>query len=368
MTTEYGHKLNPYRKLKKSRGIKGVRRTISNTHVPSTIDQGGILTVRFPDLGKDDVIVPGSSKLSFKIDLNSANDANRSIVNNLGRAIVNKLEVKLEGQSVFTLNDSDIFLCYQDLWKTTKERENAVFQGIQSEAVRKIRINAGDKGTNVKDVAIGTAYDNVFCIPLDFELLESHMPFFQNELKDKLSYELTFNNYDKVIVSSDATTTYTISDIHLEFDVITSSELATMLRNQYKSKFTVLYDRVVRHQKISLNKSDTIWNIPMAPQAKSMKGILVLFVDPADGAFDRDTEKFYNPKITKVSTTLDGNPNQLFASGMKPHQFFDEIKKHFADGKHRAVSTVAKELELADISFLEKSEIIVPTHFDQLNG
>ena len=351
MTSEYGYKLNPNRKLRKQKGIKGMRRTLFNTHVPSTIDQGGILAVRFPDLGTNDVIVPGTSKLSFKIQLNSDTDANRTIVNNLGRAIVSKLEVKLEGRSIFTLDSSDVFLCYQDLWKTTNERSNAAYQGIQSEALRKIRINAGDKGTAAKDVAIGTMYDNLFCIPLDFEILESHMPFFQSELKDRLSYELTFNNYGSVIVSSDESASYTITDIHLEFEVITSPELATLLKRKYEGKHTVLYDRVIRHSKLTLNKSDTVWNIPLAPQAKSMKSILILFVDPADGgtSYARDTEKFYNPKITNVMTTLDGNPNQLFASGMRPHQQFGEIKKIFADGKHRTNTHVAKELELADI-------------------
>ena len=351
MTSEYGYKLNPHRKLRKQKGIKGMRRTLFNTHVPSTIDQSGILAVRFPDLGTNDVIVPGTSKLSFKIQLNSDTDANRTIVNNLGRAIVSKLEVKLEGRSIYTLDSSDVFLCYQDLWKTTNERSNAVYQGIQSEALRKIRINAGDKGTAAKDVAIGTMYDNLFCIPLDFEILESHMPFFQSELKDRLSYELTFNNYGNVIVSSDPNASYTITDIHLEFEVLTSPELATSLKRKYEGKHTVLYDRVIRHSKLTLNKSDTIWNIALAPQAKSMKAILILFVDPADGgtAYSRDTEKFYNPKITNVMITLDGNPNQLFASGMRPHQQFSEIKKIFADGKHRTNTHVAKELELADI-------------------
>ena len=351
MTSEYGYKLNPHRKLRKQKGIKGMRRTLFNTHVPSTIDQSGILAVRFPDLGTNDVIVPGTSKLSFKIQLNSENDANRTIVNNLGRAIVSKLEVKLEGRSIYTLDSSDVFLCYQDLWKTTNERSNAVYQGIQSETLRKIRINAGDKGTAAKDVAIGTMYDNLFCIPLDFEILESHMPFFQSELKDRLSYELTFNNYGSVIVSSDANASYTITDIHLEFEVLTSPELATLLKRKYEGKHTVLYDRVIQHSKLTLNKSDTIWNIALAPQAKSMKAILILFVDPADGgtAYSRDTEKFYNPKITNVMITLDGNPNQLFASGMRPHQQFGEIKKIFADGKHRTNTHVAKELELADM-------------------
>ena len=47
------------------------------------------------------------------------------------------------------------------------------------------------------------------------------MPYFQHELKDRLSYELTFNNYGKVIVSSDTNSTYAVSDIHMEFDTIT---------------------------------------------------------------------------------------------------------------------------------------------------
>ena len=220
----------------------------------------------------------------------------RMIVNNLGRAIVSRIDVLLEGRSIYTLNDADVFLCYQDLWKTSKERENAVYQGIQSVADRKIRINTGDKGTVAKDVAVGKAFDNMFCIPLDFEMLSSHNPFFQFELKDRLSYELTFNNYGKVVVSTDTAASYTISDIHLEFDVVSSSELAQMIRNKCNGKSIILYNRVIRNTMKSLNNSDTVWNIDLAP---SMKGILILFVDPADGGADytRDSEKFYNPKI-----------------------------------------------------------------------
>ena len=356
MASEYGNKLDPYRKLRTPRGIKGTRQTLFNTHVPANIGQTDVLTVRFPDLGANDVIVPGTTKLSFKITLNSAagarQDANRTICNNLGRAIVSKIEVKLEGKSVFTLDDSDIYLCYQDLWKTTEERENAAYQGICSAAIRKIRIDAGDKNmSNAKNKAVGTTYSNRFSVPLDFELLSSDMPYYQYQMKDRLSYELTFNNYGKVIVSTDKNATYAISDIHLEYETITSAELATMIRNKYKGKFTVLFDKIQRHSKKTYDKSDTIWNISMAPNVKSMKGILILFVDPGDGGelYARDSENFYNPKINKVSITLDGNSNQLYSSGMLQHQQWDEIRKHFADGRHRIVNAIAKELELSDM-------------------
>ena len=71
--SEFGYKLNPNRKLRKHKGIKGIRRSIVNSYNPSTIDQGGILSVRFPDVCRHDVIVPGSVKLSFRITLHSDN-------------------------------------------------------------------------------------------------------------------------------------------------------------------------------------------------------------------------------------------------------------------------------------------------------
>ena len=113
MATKYGYKLDPYRQLRKQKGIKGVRRTILNSHNPSTIDQGRTLTVRFPDLGRNYDIVPGTSMLSFKVNLNSSGgsaDANRTIVNNLGRAIVSKVVVTLEGKE-FTRWTMQIYSC-----------------------------------------------------------------------------------------------------------------------------------------------------------------------------------------------------------------------------------------------------------------
>jgi len=59
--------------------------------------------------------------------LNSSTDANRTVVNNLGRAIVKKILVKLQGQEVMSLDDAVIYLCYRDLWMTDMERMNAAY-------------------------------------------------------------------------------------------------------------------------------------------------------------------------------------------------------------------------------------------------
>ena len=61
----------------------------------------------------------------------------------------------------------------------------------------KLRINSGDKSTTpAKDNAIAEAYGNKFIIPLDFEMLDSAMPYYQAGLRNRLSYELKFNDYN----------------------------------------------------------------------------------------------------------------------------------------------------------------------------
>ena len=74
---EYGKRLNPERSLTTSKGIEGIRQKVIVTHNPSTIDQAQDLLVRFPNLGNDDVIIPGTANLSFNIELTSTTDPNR---------------------------------------------------------------------------------------------------------------------------------------------------------------------------------------------------------------------------------------------------------------------------------------------------
>ena len=355
----YGSKLSPSRQLRIPHGIKATRQTVVVTNNPSTVDQNQQLLVRFPNLGPHDVIVPGSSKLAFTVGLTST-DANRTVVQNLGRAIVKKLIVRVSGNEVFSVDDSDVFRCYTDLWKTAQERENAAYQGIDTSANRnatKLRVGAGDgNAAIVPDAAVNTAFGNRFYIPLDFELLESHMPFHQAGLGDRLEYELTFNDYSRVVVATgDAAATYTVDGISLEFDVVSNEELARRVRMQYCSRIAILYDRVLRHRKIVANKSDSLWNINLNVPMRSCKGILLLFEDAAaQAAFARNTESFYNPKITKVEVTVEGVPNQLYSQGMRALDQWGEAMRYFG-GSHEtdmdeAALRAHKELNLADVS------------------
>ena len=198
-------------------------------------------------------------------------------MSNIGRAIIKKLAVKFEGNEIMSVDDFNVLACYRDLWKTKSEKRNAIRQGIIStdgctENCIKLRIHAGNKdATNAQDKAIADAYGNKFIIPLDFEMLDSAAPYYQAGLGNRLCYELTFNDYNRVTKSRVSSpkvpdAKYKITDISLEYEIATQPDMLALL-----------YDRILRHGKIIVNKSDTVWNWAFNTPCKSLKGILVLF-------------------------------------------------------------------------------------------
>ena len=357
---EYGKRLNPECSLRTPKGIKGTRQKVIVTHNPSKIDQAQELLVRLPNLGSDDVIIPGMANLSFNIELTSTADLNRTLVSNIGRAIVKKLAVKFEGNEIMSVDDFNVFACYRDLWKTKSEKRNAIQQGIISTDgftpnCMKLRINAKDKSRgNTQDKAISDTYGNKFIIPLDFEMLDSAAPYYQAGLGNRLCYEITFNDYNRVINSSVAApdAKYKITDISLEYEVITQPDLVRSIRSKYQH-MALLYDRILRHRKIIVNRSDTVWNWAFHTPCKSLKGILVLFEE--EQSYARDTSKFYNPKIQKISVIVEGKPDQLHVQGMRSFEQYDKICKYFAEGSQKDNNTneVQKHLQLHNVSLGE---------------
>ena len=291
------------------------------------------------------MIIPGTTKLTFNITL-AGTDVNRTLVGNLGRNIIRKLVVKLD--------DYDILYSYYDCWKCTTERHNAVFQGIvetdgQTENAIKHWINATDKANNKKDETVASIYDNRFCIPLDFKILESSLPLYQYGLGSHLTYELTFADYSDVIKATDPNATYTISNISFEFDTIINASLASQIRTEFM-KSSILYDRILRALIIPLDKSDTSFSVDINSPSKSLKGVLLVFTKERSATkFTRGTEEFYNPKIMKVEIIVEGLPNELYAQNMEYIHQYDEIVKHFAEGRLKEAGAIQKDLQLHNV-------------------
>ena len=351
---EVGDKLNPQRSYRKGFALKGLHQHIIKTNNPSTIGSGELLTVRFPDLKENQVIIPGTTKLSFNITL-AGTDVNRTLVGNLGRNTIRKLVVKLEGNEIISTDVYNVLYSYYDCWKTAAERRNVIFQGIveaegQTENAIKHRINAGDKANDAKDQTVASIYDNHFCIPLDFEILESSLPLYQYGLGSRLTYELTFADYSNVIKATNPDATYKISNISLEFDTITNTSLASQIRTEYM-KSSILYDRILRARIIPLNNSNTSFSVDINSPSKSLKGVSLIFTkERSTTKFTCNTEEFFNPKITKVEVTVEGVPNELYAQNMEYRHQYDEIVKHFAEGRLKEAGAIQKDLQLHNVN------------------
>ena len=144
--------------------------------------------------------------------------------------------------------------------------------------------------------------------------------------------------------------TYTISNISLEFDTIINASLASQIRTEYM-KSSILYDRILRARIIPLNKCDTSFSVDINSPSKSLKGVLLIFTQERSVTkFARDTEEFYNPKITKVEVTVEGVPNELYAQNMENRHQYDEIVKHFAEGRLKEAGAIQKDLQLHNVN------------------
>ena len=101
-----------------------------------------------------------------------------------------------------------------------------------------------------------------------------------------------------------------------------------MFENFY-SETSIPYTKVtaVHHQ--ALSKKNENWKIDINNlSVRSLHGLLLLFVDKQSD-FANENEKFYNPLIKKILTTINGIPHQLYPGGVLFCDIFPKAKKYF---------------------------------------
>ena len=116
-------------------------------------------------------------------------------------------------------------------------------------------------------------------------------------------------------------------------------------------KSSILYGRIRRARIIPLNSSDTSFSVDISSPSKSLKGVLLIFTKESSATkFSHDTEEFFDPKITKVEVTVEGVPNELHAQKMEYTHQYDEIVKHFAEGRLKEAGAIQKDLQLHNVN------------------
>ena len=248
------------------------------------------------------------------------------------RALVDKFTVKFAATTVQDTDGYDIYKIFEDLFLSQDERANMLLEGIQSDDLNKIRSGAGDKKTSGVDEenALNGVYGTKYRINLDHPILTDHGVFYPQALYNDLVFELTLSAASQVVKGSDRTKLgYKLENIQLEYEVIRSKSLADEALSTYSSGKEFAYDLVMRERVVPITRgSDTRLNLRVNPQRRSLKGILLLFINPYT-AGARDSESYFNPDITKVKVTVNGVPNRVYNEGISGSDMWQELTRQF---------------------------------------
>jgi len=284
-----------------------------------------------PKLNDNEVLVPGSLALRFDIDL-SGGQANNFLVQNVARALVSKMVMKFAGTILQDTASYDLFKIYEDLFLLKEQRDNMLLDGIQSEDLCRIRSNAGDKKTSGVDAEkkLHEIYGTKYRIRLDHEILTDHCVFYPQALYNDLVFDVTLAEASQVFKGSDPTKLkYKLTNIQLEYEMISSSLLAEEAHSAYSSGKAFAYDHVHLEKTIPFERgSDTLLNIKLNSQRRLMKAILLLFMEPYSPGV-HDSEKYFFPHLTKVRVTINGSPNMLYNEGIASNVLSAEASRCF---------------------------------------
>ena len=314
-------------------GAMKAERTVRRlTFNPTSANPGEALYVSVPKLAEKEVIVAGSLALVFNINLKvTGAHANNYLVQNVSRALVDKFIVKFGDTIVQDTVAYDIYKIFEDLFLSMDERENMLREGIQSVDLNRIRSGAGDKKTTGVDAenALNGVYGTKYRINLDHPILTDHGVFYPQALYHNLAFELTLAPAGQVVIDDASKLGYKLENLELEYEVIRSKTLADEAMSAYSNGKEFAYDLVMRERVVPITRgSDTHLNLQVNPQRRSLKGILLLFINPYT-AGARDTEHYFNPGITKVKFSVNGVPNRVYNEGLSGSDMWQELTRHF---------------------------------------
>ena len=198
-----------------------------------------------------------------------------------------------------------------------------------------VRVTKKTSGVDAEN-KLNQVYGSKYRINLDHQILTDNGIFYQHALKNDLIFEITLAPASQVVKGSDASKLkYKLTNIQLEYEMIQSEYLAQEAASIYTSGKEFAYDHVVRDEVVPISKgSDTRINIKVSAKRRSMKGILLLFVEPyAVGT--RDSEKYVFPDLKKISVTINGSPNMLYNEGINSRDIWSEVSRFFMKEKHK---------------------------------
>ena len=205
--------------------FKGKREHIANVTKPNIAYPSQHIDIEISHGSRDHVIIPDTVKITCKLDITSTDKAHSFVCcEQCRQGTCEKKVLMLGSKYIDTINNSDIYDVYKNLYLSEEEREEKLLQGIQLANGLKPRVGTKKSdGTTLtlttQENVIKKTFDKRFAIPVDFNFFKHSV--YAYGLKEDLIVRLELNSSEKVILfTGDTSATYKISDICLEYDAI----------------------------------------------------------------------------------------------------------------------------------------------------
>ena len=306
--------------------LRGKRCYIAASLLKKEATPEDIYSVSIPALNANECIVPDTMALSFKFE----NSNTKSwFLNNLGRLLIDRLGIKVQGVEVYQNTGESMLEVYKDLWRSEDDRENRQNYGIANENVRKL--SSGDDSANkaaktdgALDVTIADMCDRMK-IPLG-KILCDNGPYAPYDMCDFV-YDITLPKSEKIMKAqaNEETGTYRLTDLQLEYEGIKSEGLAASVRGTYNAKRSFPYNYSTLLKTLPWAEEITREVIDIKIPRKSMKAVVLLFTKKNA----EDSEDFPFPNLTQVDVTVEGNPNDIYSRGLAKRDMHRKAVRFF---------------------------------------
>ena len=240
--------------------------------------------------------------------------------NNLGKLLVDKLSINVQEVEVYQNTGESMIEVYKDLWRSEEDRSNRQELGIANENVRKLvsKDDSGNKSAKtdgVLDLTIANMFDR----------MKYHL--------GKSCAITDFTHHMGCVISSIVSRYqsprrlwwHKLTDMHLEYEIIESADLAERVRGDFNVGRSLGYDYVTLLKTLTWDKNSTREVIDVNIPCKSMTALMLFFTK----SNATDSEKFVFPNLTNVNITVEGNLNDIYSSGPAKRDMYREAVRFF---------------------------------------
>ena len=309
------------------RGIKGTRVKHKITNTQQTATPNSDLYVDIPKLNANTIIVPGTFCVTF--DLKVSGDPGNTIVDNLANTIFKQIKFDIGDVTVFNIDRSDVFFTFRDLFLSPTKRSNMIYEGIQDDKLRKLRISpqTTPAETNADAVAMNKIFGTRYRYFINTDFFKQ--PIYPYLIKQRMFLTLHLNDVGNVIVTAKPDKWgYNLENIKVEFETITNDKLGNEMEMLYATGYGYHGMDIHKYQEEVIKEADTSFNIRITVPRASLSGILMLFKESRT-AGQYISERFDNPKIKSAKITIKGVSNSIFNESVSMIDQYDEICRIF---------------------------------------